>query len=87
MSYAHYRPEGLSFSFSFMRLVLRITHLPRIVVKNLPGPQLSEQNKTSTERTLTDSISSYPSGGFLVRVVRILGMVGDGAESTAGPWE
>ena len=72
-----------------MRLVLSITHLLRVLIEDLyiqrmSIRQLARQAYRESKLELTSSISSNPSGGFLVLVVLILGMlvVGDDAEST-----
>ena len=35
MRYAHYRPEGFRLAFAFMGFILGITHLSRIIIKDL----------------------------------------------------
>lgn len=82
MRYPHYRPEGLRLAFPLMRLVLGVAHLLRIVIKDLyPKPSVSyailgQASKVTIEE-LTLSMSSKPSGGFFVLVVRILGILSD----------
>ena len=71
----HDRPERFSLPFALVRFVLCISHLFRIVLKNLAVRIGGVASKSINKERLTSSMSSYPSGGAFVLVVLILGMV------------
>lgn len=75
---------------SFVRLILRVAHFACIVLENACQRRASRARRVHSRRSVPLapetserahrhplSMSSKPSGGFFVRVVRIFGMMGD----------
>jgi hypothetical protein len=73
-----------------MRFILSIAHLPPIVIKNLEKGACQHRVLFVCDTIPTGSISSKPSGAFLVRLVLIFGMGGEGkvtaSEYDYGTW-
>jgi hypothetical protein len=81
MRYAHDRPKGFRLALAFMGFILGVAHLSPIVVKDLRRKCISEGYGTMKYAVPTGSISSNPSGAFLVRLVLIFGMMRMSGES------